>query len=143
MERRLFYSEGIHIVPVNCLVTEANVTRATFYRHFPAKEDLVEAHLRATDTDVRKTVTAALDRDTPKAAAAALLELIGQTTCTAGFRGGHFINASAECPDSTSGPEPGGAHRPASVPAARLSAWRYQKDSRSCCGRASTCPGAR
>jgi AcrR family transcriptional regulator len=97
--RRLFYGEGIHTVPVDRLVTEAGVTRATFYRHFPAKDDLVEAYLRATDADLRAAVAGALDRDSPQEAAAALLELIGQVTCSAGFRGCHFINASAEYPD--------------------------------------------
>ncbi|HEX4223008.1 MAG TPA: TetR/AcrR family transcriptional regulator [Pseudonocardiaceae bacterium] len=97
--RRLFYGEGIHSVPVDRLVTEAGVTRATFYRHFPTKEDLVEAYLRATDADLRAAVAGALDQPTPPEAAAALFELIGQTTCAAGFRGCHFINASAEYPD--------------------------------------------
>jgi AcrR family transcriptional regulator len=97
--RRLFYSEGIHTVPVDRLVTEAGVTRATFYRHFPAKEDLVEAYLRATDADLRAAVAVALDQADPRLSAAALLELIGQVTCSAGFRGCHFINAAAEYPD--------------------------------------------
>jgi AcrR family transcriptional regulator len=97
--RRLFYTEGIHAVPVDRLVTKAGVTRATFYRHFPAKEDLVEAYLRATDADLRVAVAAALDGGGPRESAAALLELIGRTTCSAGFRGCHFINASAEYPD--------------------------------------------
>jgi AcrR family transcriptional regulator len=98
--RRLFYTEGIHTVPVDRLVTEANVTRATFYRHFPAKEDLVEAYLRATDAELRAMVGKALDQGTPRDSAAALLELIGQVTCSAGFRGCHFINASAEYPNA-------------------------------------------
>ena len=98
--RRLFYTEGIHAVPVDRLVTEAGVTRATFYRHFPAKENLVEAYLRATDADLRAAVAAALDGGSPQQSAAALLELIGQVTCSAGFRGCHFINASAEYPDA-------------------------------------------
>jgi AcrR family transcriptional regulator len=96
---RLFYTEGIHTVPVDRLVTEAGVTRATFYRHFPAKEDLVEAYLRATDADLRVAVAVALDKGSTQDSAAALLELIGQVTCSAGFRGCHFINASAEYPD--------------------------------------------
>ena len=37
----LFYAEGIHSVGVDRIVAEAGVTRATFYRHFPSKEDLV------------------------------------------------------------------------------------------------------
>ena len=97
--RRLFYSEGIHTVPVDRIVTEAVVTRATFYRHFRTKEDLVEAYLRATDADLRAAVADALDQAGPQRSAAALLELIGQVTCSAGFRGCHFINASAEYPD--------------------------------------------
>jgi len=97
--RRLFYSEGIHAVPVDRLVTEARVTRATFYRHFPAKEHLVVAYLRATDSDLRAAVAEALDQASPQQSAAALLDLIGQVTCSAGFRGCHFINASAEYPD--------------------------------------------
>ncbi|MDF2255850.1 TetR/AcrR family transcriptional regulator [Streptantibioticus ferralitis] len=97
--RRLFYAEGIHTVPVDRLITEAGVTRATFYRHFPAKEDLVEAYLRATDADLRAAVADTLEQPDPQQAAAALLDLIGQVTCSAGFRGCHFINASAEYPD--------------------------------------------
>ena len=98
--RRLFYTEGIHTVSVDRLVTEAEVTRATFYRHFPAKEDLVEAYLRATDAELRAVVGQALDQAAgPQQAVAALLELIGQVTCSAGFRGCHFINAAAEYPD--------------------------------------------
>ncbi|MGH8963076.1 MAG: TetR/AcrR family transcriptional regulator [Jatrophihabitantaceae bacterium] len=97
--RRLFYTEGIHAVPVDRLVTEAGVTRATFYRHFPAKEDLVEAYLRTTDADLRAGVAKALDQANPQQSAAALLDLIGKVTCSAGFRGCHFINASAEYPN--------------------------------------------
>jgi AcrR family transcriptional regulator len=98
-ERRLFYAEGIHTVPVDRLISEAGVTRATFYRHFPAKEDLVEAYLRATDADLRAMVADAVEQSSPQEGAAALLELIGQVTCSAGFRGCHFITASAEYPD--------------------------------------------
>jgi AcrR family transcriptional regulator len=98
--RRLFYAEGIHAVGVDRLVTEAGVTRATFYRHFPTKEALVEAYLRATDADLRHAVDDALRGDDPQRALRALLDLIGHTTNTPGFRGCHFINAAAEYPDA-------------------------------------------
>jgi AcrR family transcriptional regulator len=99
--RRLFYSEGIHTVGVDRLVNEAGVTRATFYRHFPTKEALVEAYLRATDADLRAAVDAALAGDDPERALTALLDLIAHTTNAPGFRGCHFINAAAEYPDAT------------------------------------------
>jgi len=98
--RRLFYAEGIHTVGVDRLVTEAEVTRATFYRHFPTKEALVEAYLRATDADLRHAVDDALTTDDPQRALRALLDLIGHTTNAPGFRGCHFINAAAEYPDA-------------------------------------------
>lgn len=99
--RDLFYREGIHTVPVDRLVTAAGVTRATFYRHFPSKEHLVEAYLRATDSDLRAAVEAAVAGDDPHASMDALLDLIGHTTNTPGFRGCHFINAAAEYPDES------------------------------------------
>jgi AcrR family transcriptional regulator len=96
---RLFYSEGIHSVGVNRLVTEAGVTLATFYRHFPTKEALVEEYLRATDRRLRGNVERALrDRD-PRQALEALLDLMDQRTSAPGFRGCQFINAAAEYPD--------------------------------------------
>lgn len=98
--RRLFYGEGIHTVPVDRLVTEAGVTRATFYRHFPAKEDLVVAYLQATDADLRTAVAQATSQDDPQRNITALLDLIGHTTNAPGFRGCHFINAAAEYPDA-------------------------------------------
>lgn len=98
--RRLFYSEGIHSVGVDRLVAEANVTRATFYRHFPTKEALVEAYLRATDDDLRTAVAQALAGNDPQKALEALLDLIGTTANTPEFRGDWFINAAAEYPDA-------------------------------------------
>ncbi|MET7486421.1 TetR/AcrR family transcriptional regulator [Streptomyces sp. NPDC005538] len=98
---RLFYSEGIHTVPVDRLVTEAEVTRATFYRHFPTKEDLVVAYLRATDTRLRAAVEAAVAEAESDQGVSALLDLIGEVTCSAGFRGCHFINAAAEYPNAS------------------------------------------
>src|SRR5262249_49740655 len=54
----IFYAKGINSVGVEEIVSEARVTRATFYRHFPSKEDLIVAYLKATDDDVRAQVHA-------------------------------------------------------------------------------------
>ncbi len=43
----IFYAEGINSVGVDYIVAAAKVTRATFYRHFPSKDDLVLAYLQA------------------------------------------------------------------------------------------------
>ncbi|HWC81891.1 MAG TPA: TetR/AcrR family transcriptional regulator [Pseudonocardiaceae bacterium] len=95
----LFYREGIHTVGVDRLVTEAKVTRATFYRHFPAKEDLVVAYLRATDQRLRGAVARMVETTPAGEALPAVLEFVGESACASGFRGCHFINAAAEYPD--------------------------------------------
>lgn len=97
---RLFYSEGIHSVGVDRIVDEAAVTRATFYRHFPGKEDLVEAYLRAQDAAVRAALDEARDED-PADLLRHLAAGMGGQICRAGFRGCPFINAAAEYPDAT------------------------------------------
>jgi AcrR family transcriptional regulator len=97
---RLFYAEGIHTVGVDRLVSEAGVTRATFYRHFPSKEDLVEAYLRAKDAELREGVEAAATSGSREDALAAVFELVESVTATQDFRGCHFINAAAEYPDA-------------------------------------------
>ena len=65
----LFYREGIHSVGVDRIVAAAGVTRATFYRHFPSKEDLVEAYLGVEDALIRGAFDAArAATDDPEAA---------------------------------------------------------------------------
>ena len=42
---KLFYLEGIRAVGVDRLILESNVSKATFYRHFPSKNDLIREYL--------------------------------------------------------------------------------------------------
>jgi AcrR family transcriptional regulator len=99
---RLFYNEGIHGVGVDRIVTEARVTRATFYRHYPSKDALVEAYLRATHAELETAVKQLIADDDPRAALEALLDFIGYNANLPNFRGCHFINAAAEYPDAAS-----------------------------------------
>lgn len=41
----LFYREGIQAVGVQRLIDKAGVAKASFYKHFPSKDDLVAAYL--------------------------------------------------------------------------------------------------
>ncbi|MEV6876198.1 helix-turn-helix domain-containing protein [Amycolatopsis sp. NPDC051128] len=96
---RLFYAEGIHAVGVERLVSEAAVTRATFYRHYPTKDDLVAAYLTATSRQIRAAVDAARAGKPPRAALADTLGVVGDATRGEDFRGCQFLNAAAEYPD--------------------------------------------
>jgi AcrR family transcriptional regulator len=98
---RLFYAEGIHTVGVDRIVTEAGVTRATFYRHFPGKEDLVRGYIEEWDAGVRAEAAAALADGglVGEQGLELLVSRLGQEMCGPGFRGCPFINAAAEYPD--------------------------------------------
>ena len=99
----IFYAKGINAVGVEEIVSEARVTRATFYRHFPSKEDLIVAYLKATDEHIRAQVHAITERrqpaaDTIHAIAGSIVDQIKSP----GFRGCAFLNAAAEYPDANS-----------------------------------------
>jgi AcrR family transcriptional regulator len=97
---RIFYAEGIHAVGIDRIVAEAQVTRATLYRHFPGKEDLVLAHLTAADQAIRDQVDAAVAAGLPAAdTLRAISAAIAGGIRSAGFRGCVFLNAAAEYPD--------------------------------------------
>ncbi|NEA99614.1 TetR/AcrR family transcriptional regulator [Streptomyces sp. SID13726] len=98
---RLFYAEGIQAVGIDRLVTEAKVTRATFYRHYPSKDDLVSAYLTATAEDIRAAVAQAREGKPPREAVRAVMAVLGDATLEDGFRGCQFLNAAAEYPDRT------------------------------------------
>jgi AcrR family transcriptional regulator len=93
----LFYAEGIHAVGIDRIIAEAGVAKATFYHHFPAKDDLVCAYLEEQVDLVRQR--AVPQGDTPEEKIVSVFEAIGEITCKPGFRGCAFINAAAEYPD--------------------------------------------
>ncbi|GAA4254458.1 TetR/AcrR family transcriptional regulator [Dactylosporangium darangshiense] len=96
---RIFYAEGIHSVPVDRIIAEAKVTRATFYRHFPGKEDLILAYLQGADQAIRSQVDTAIAALPASDAVRAVAASIAQGIRSAGFRGCAFLNAAAEYPD--------------------------------------------
>jgi AcrR family transcriptional regulator len=97
---QIFYADGIHSVGVDRIIAEAKVTRATFYRHFPGKDDLVVAYLREVHQMERGAITAAIASHTTAAdSLLAIANAIAANIQTPGFRGCAFLNAAAEFPD--------------------------------------------
>lgn len=98
---RLFYAEGLHSVGIDRIVAEAKVTRATLYRHFPSKDDLVVAYLTAADEAIRAQVgQARATGGSPVDVVRAVARTITDGIRSDGFRGCAFLNAAAEYPAS-------------------------------------------
>lgn len=99
---RIFYTEGIHSVGIDRIVSEAKVTRATLYRHFAGKEELVLAYLNLADQGIRGQVAAALaSSDAAADQVRAVARSITEGIQSPGFRGCAFLNAVAEYPDAS------------------------------------------
>ncbi|RSN01269.1 TetR family transcriptional regulator [Streptomyces sp. WAC 01325] len=97
---KLFYAEGIRAVGVDRVIDEAHVTRATFYRHFPSKEDLICSYLQTEDERIRGLYAAGVrESKSPAEAMLKLIDGISEQICSPGFRGCPFINAAAEYAD--------------------------------------------
>jgi AcrR family transcriptional regulator len=94
---QLFYEEGIRAVGVERLLAVSGVGRASFYRHFPSKDDLVLAMLSGYDERFREWLTHALREagDDPAALFDALAERFG----TSALRGCASIRTMIEFVD--------------------------------------------
>lgn len=100
---RLFYREGIHSVGVDRIIADAGVTRTTFYRYFPGKEDLVEAYLDAEDEIIRGYFADGIAEETDaRALLGIVIDGIADDIARYHTRGCPFINAAAEYPDADS-----------------------------------------
>jgi AcrR family transcriptional regulator len=95
---RLFYAHGYRAVGVDRLIAEADVAKATFYRHFPTKDDLVVAVLDARDSRWRQELAEQLvarapdPRDRPLA----VFDVLAEQFASDGFRGCAFLNTMVE-----------------------------------------------
>lgn len=96
---RLFYFEGIRAVGIDRLISESCVTKATFYKHFGAKDTLILAYIDYThDATVALLTQIAGDATGPAPAIRSIIEYILVKLQSDDFRGCAFINASVEFP---------------------------------------------
>ncbi|MEU6832894.1 TetR family transcriptional regulator [Nocardia beijingensis] len=99
----LFYAEGIRAVGLDRLLQASGVGRASFYRHFASKDDLVVAVLEDRDRRwldwLRESVEQTGD---PAARPLAVFDALAQRFARKDFRGCAFINTMVEVADRES-----------------------------------------
>ena len=96
--RELFYREGIRAIGVDTIVERSGVGKATLYRHFPTKDDLIAAYIEQEDRAHLQwfdEIIAASDYS-PKDQLLTWFEACDQRIQEPGFRGCPFLNAMAE-----------------------------------------------
>ena len=105
-------------VGVDTIIAESGVAKATFYKHFPAKDDLVVAYLDRVDEVWTGQLHAAAEAAGPAPAdqLVGLFDALDAACRRDGYRGCGFINAAA-------GPRRARRARPDRGAQAQVRAW--------------------
>ena len=94
----LFAANGIQATGVDAIIEAADVAKATFYRHFPSKDDLVVAWLRDPAARWLDGVRARVEAQGANGADAipVLFETVADWLETGDYRGCPYLNTAAE-----------------------------------------------
>ena len=99
---KLFNQYGYHGVGIDRILAEAGVAKATLYRHFASKEDLIVAALQDLDDRSRKQVFEHVMQHStdPRKRICALFEYLEMLTKQPDFFGCQFLRAAGEYTDT-------------------------------------------
>jgi AcrR family transcriptional regulator len=92
---RLFYTEGVRATGTEKIMSVSEVAKATFYRHFPSKDDLVIAYLEYRD----RSFFEYLDSPAPPKDIHEALTRIERVVNQADIIGCPFLRIASEYPD--------------------------------------------
>jgi AcrR family transcriptional regulator len=100
---RLFYAHGPRGVGVDTVIAESGVAKATLYKHFPRKDDLILAYLDKVDQAWFGALRAAARAagDDPRAQLASMFDALASACRHDGYHGCAFINTAAESDTGT------------------------------------------
>lgn len=97
----LFYREGIRAVGVDTIVEQSGVGKATLYRHFPTKDDLIASYLEEQNDLYWQRFDEAINKHegAPREQLFALFDATIARAAQPHYRGCAFVNALAEFSD--------------------------------------------
>ena len=96
---RLFYARGVHEVGMDSLIAETGLGKATVYRLYGSKADLIGAYLGRLSREILEAIDGDLATGDPTDAINGVLDAIEADIGREGFRGCPFNNASIEFAD--------------------------------------------
>ena len=96
----LFYTQGYRATGINEVIKQSGVAKATFYNHFPAKDDLCLAYLELHSDAEKRSINEQIQaKRTPRAKFLAVIEAILPWLESNNLRGCEYLNTVAEVPD--------------------------------------------
>ncbi len=100
---RLFYAHGPRGVGIDTVIAQAGVAKATFYKHFPRKDDLVLAYLDKVDQAWFGGLRAAAREagEGPRDQLVGMFDALTTACRRDGYHGCAFINTAAEADAGT------------------------------------------
>lgn len=98
----LFYRDGIRATGIDKVIAASGVTKVTFYRHYPSKNDLIRAFLEYRHQRWMNWFSECLQRHgaQPGGGLAAIVPTLAEWFENPVFRGCAFINIVAELGDT-------------------------------------------
>jgi AcrR family transcriptional regulator len=98
---RLFSESGVRATGVDTLIASAGVAKATFYRHFPSKDDLIVAWLEDPRTRWFEGVRARAEAkaSTPAEVIPAFFDALADWLEAGDFKGCPYLNTAVELGD--------------------------------------------
>lgn len=96
----LFYRQGYRATGINEVIDKSGVAKATFYKHFPSKDELYEACLKGLSAHELLYVDSGI-REAKGARARFMSVLVNLKpwALNTDFRGCAFLNAASEIPE--------------------------------------------
>jgi len=99
----LFNEKGYHATGIDLILAQSKVSKATLYKHFRSKDELILAVLQQRHTQILKTFSERVDTADSQAFSGVLsiFDALHDWFNSDTFYGCNFINASAEYADFT------------------------------------------
>ena len=96
----LFFHQGFRATGINEVISKSEVAKATFYNHFPTKDDLCLAYLRDRNTSEFEAISAFVhEHDSPSERFLAVMKSVQPWLEANNLRGCAFLNMVGEVPD--------------------------------------------
>lgn len=99
----LFYEKGYAATGINELLQAAGVAKASFYHHFPSKDELILAYLARRGAEWVEGLRRRVEQESePRERVLAVFDYLREWLEPSGFRGCAFLNSIPEYPDHDS-----------------------------------------